>query len=93
VCPTFSGGEEEYAECVFPRSQKLMLDFFGEVKKDGGKYVNPVFEVVKSVEENGGAGAGAGGTGRDLTIKNVDRDGIAAKWRYDCADCGEGQGD
>ena len=66
ACPTFSGEEEEYTECIFPKVQKAMMEFFQEVRRGGQEYVNPSFEVVKpakpspasldEVDGNGDAG-------------------------------------
>jgi hypothetical protein len=85
-CPTFSGGEEEFTECVFPKSYKAMLDFFDEIGRTGGAgvasgdgYVNPVFEVVKPSKNNDDlvAGDGVEYVAREMLVKDVDRDGVA----------------
>jgi len=43
VCPTFAGGENAVAECVFtnPIVQQAILSFFEEVAQDPGNYRNP----------------------------------------------------
>jgi hypothetical protein len=80
LCPTFSGGDEEFTECVFPKSYKLMIDFFDEVKRGGEKYANPPFEVAnlpKEVEkEVASFQNGAEHVAQDLTVKAVDKEDV-----------------
>ncbi|KAF2856463.1 hypothetical protein T440DRAFT_411346 [Plenodomus tracheiphilus IPT5] len=47
ICPTFAGGEETVAECVFTNRtvQHAILSFFEEVAQDPGNYHNPGMKV------------------------------------------------
>jgi hypothetical protein len=75
ACPTFSGGEEEWTECVFPKVQNEMLKFFKEVRSGGTEYVNPAFEAVKLVVEQGEFGIEAGDEGNVLKVEDVNKQG------------------
>ncbi|KAF1838529.1 hypothetical protein BDW02DRAFT_623974 [Decorospora gaudefroyi] len=47
VCPTFAGGDNSVAECVFTDStvQNAILSFFEEVAQDPETYRNPAMEI------------------------------------------------
>jgi hypothetical protein len=76
ACPTFSGGEDTWTECLFPTAQKAMLDFFTEVRRGGKEFVNPKFEVVKAVEEqSGGDDAYEKDVAKGTKLKVVDVNG------------------
>ena len=82
LCPTFSGEEEEYTECILPKVQKAMIDFFQEVRRGGKEYANPTFEVVMpeivyEEEEQAGHGAieGDADAGTVLKVKDVNKQG------------------
>ncbi|KIW07745.1 uncharacterized protein PV09_01675 [Verruconis gallopava] len=74
ICPTFSGGEENFVECVFPKSCDAMLDFFDDVMTVGEKYVNPAFEPARN-SQSGAANARAKVAGLNVTIEELDKTG------------------
>lgn len=51
VCPTFAGGEESVAECVFtnPTVQQAILAFFEEVAQDPENYRNPDVKIYTDI--------------------------------------------
>lgn len=51
LCPTFAGGKESAAECVFTDSavQRAILSFFETVAQDPERYRNPAFTTFADV--------------------------------------------
>jgi hypothetical protein len=73
-CPTFSGGEDEWTECIFPKVQRSMFEFFTDVSRGGREYKNPLFEVVKPAKAESSEDEPSG-QGVNIEVKDANRDG------------------
>jgi hypothetical protein len=52
LCPTFSGGEAQFAEMIFPRMQRVIMEWTDVVTKDLN-YCNPEFIIRNTTIEDG----------------------------------------